>query len=128
MRMNKVKSIMNIPNMITFMALFLSWTGIIFLLNDKFYVSFSLILVAFVLDAVDGYLARRLGQESDFGRQLDGHVDVFVYLLYPALSYYYFFGLRDAVSFLVIFTYMAFGIFRLVRFNGDVISARATDP
>ncbi len=109
--------ISGLPNFISFLALFFSWIAILFLLNGRFYFSFSLALLAFILDALDGYLARRLGQESPFGRQLDGFVDVFVFLVYPALSFYLFFGLKDPISIIIIFIYIAAGIFRLVRFN-----------
>jgi len=107
----------NLPNLISFSALLLSWAGIILLLNNQFYFSFSLILIAFILDSLDGVLSRKLKQESNFGRQLDSHVDVFIYLLYPALSFYLFFGLRDPISLIVIFIFLAAGIFRLIRFN-----------
>lgn len=115
-RINNLKFTV-LPNAISFLALLLSWAGIIFLLNNQFYFSFVLILLAFILDAFDGLLARKLRQESDFGRQLDSHVDVFIYLLYPALSFYLFFGLQDVSSLIIIFIYLAAGIFRLVRFN-----------
>jgi len=107
----------NLPNVISFLALFLSWIGIILLLNKQFYFSFAIILIAFILDAFDGFLARKLEQETDFGRYLDSHVDVFIYLLYPALCFYFFFELKDVISLIVIFIYLAAGILRLVRFN-----------
>lgn len=115
-KINKLKS-MELPNVISLTALFLSWISIILLLNYRFYLSFSLILIAFIMDSLDGYLARRLKKESSFGRQLDGYVDVFVFLVYPALSFYLFFGLKNAISVIIIFTYIAAGVFRLVRFN-----------
>jgi len=110
-------SVLNLPNVISFLTLFFAWISILLLLNDRFYLSFSLILLAFILDALDGYLARKLGQESQFGRQLDGFIDVFVFLIYPALSFHLFFGLKDFASTIIIFAYIATGIFRLVRFN-----------
>ena len=105
------------PNVISLMALFLSWMSIVILLSDRFYLSFSVVLIAFIMDALDGYVARRLKKESSFGRQLDGYVDVFIFLIYPALSFYLFFGLRDVVSIIIVFIYIAAGIFRLARFN-----------
>lgn len=105
------------PNIISLMALFLSWISIVILLNNRFYLSFSVILIAFIMDALDGYIARRLKKESSFGRQLDGYVDVFVFLIYPALSFYLFFGLRNAISIIIVFIYIAAGVLRLARFN-----------
>ncbi len=106
-----------LPNVISFCALFFSWISILLLLNGWFYLSFALALVAFILDALDGFLARRLGQESPFGRQLDGFVDVFVFLIYPALAFYFYFGLKGPIFAIIIFAYLATGVFRLARFN-----------
>ena len=107
----------SLPNAISFCALFFSWISILLLLNGRFYLSFSLALAAFILDALDGFLARRLGQESPFGRQLDGFIDVFVFLIYPALAFYFYFGLKGPIFAIIIFGYLATGIFRLARFN-----------
>lgn len=115
---NKTK-LLTYPSMISFLALFLAWIAITLLLNSYFYFSVSVILIAFVCDTLDGFLARKLNQESAFGRDLDSHVDVFIYLLYPALSFYTVFGLNDFKSVTVIFLYLAAGIFRLIRFNAS---------
>ncbi|MDO8804139.1 MAG: CDP-alcohol phosphatidyltransferase family protein, partial [Elusimicrobiota bacterium] len=74
---------LNLPNALSFCALLCACAAILLLLRGDFYLSFALALVALVLDMFDGMLARRLGLESEFGRQLDSHVDVFIYLLYP---------------------------------------------
>lgn len=108
---------LNLPNAMSFCALLTAWAAILLLLRGYFYVSFSLALVALVLDAFDGMLARRLGLESEFGRQLDSHVDVFIYLLYPALAFYLPLGMRGAFSVAAITVFLAAGIFRLVRFT-----------
>jgi len=108
---------LNLPNALTFCALFGACAAILLLLRGWFYLSFSLALAALVLDAFDGMLARKMGLESEFGRQLDSHVDVFIYLLYPALAFYLFLGMKDVFSVLVLFVFLAAGLFRLVRFT-----------
>jgi phosphatidylserine synthase len=116
--MNNSKNILFLwPNVISFTALLMAWLAIVILLQEKFYLSFALILVAFIFDSADGYLARKLNQVSDFGRQLDSKVDIFIYLVYPAITFYQFFKLDDPFSILIIFVFLASGIFRLVRFN-----------
>ena len=106
-----------VPNLVSFIALFLAWGGMLLLLNGRFYFSFAIILVAVIADFADGYLARRLSLETPVGRHLDSHVDAFVHLLYPALAWYVFLGLRDPVSVGGLFVFLACGIFRLARFN-----------
>lgn len=108
---------LNLPNALSFCALFVVCAALLLLLRGYFYLSFALALVALVIDAFDGMLARRLGLESEFGRLLDSHVDVFIYLLYPALAFYLFLGMKDAFSMLCLFIFLAAGIFRLVRFT-----------
>ncbi len=105
------------PNAVSFAALLTAWAALLLLLRGFFYLSFSLALAALVLDAFDGLLARRLGQESAFGRQLDSHVDVFIYLLYPALACYLSLGLDGPLAAAALSVFLAAGIFRLVRFT-----------
>lgn len=106
-----------LPNLVSFIALFLAWAGILLLLNGRFYFSFSLILLAFIADFADGYLARRQHLETSLGRHLDSHVDTFVHLIYPALAGYLFVGLRDLLSVGILFVFLACGIYRLARFD-----------
>lgn len=115
----------NWPNALSFGALLTAWAAILVLLRGFFYLSFSLALSALVLDAFDGMLARRLGQESEFGRQLDSHVDVFIYLVYPALACYLFLGVSGALGVAALSVFMAAGIFRLVRFTLQGFAATA---
>jgi len=108
---------LSLPNALSFCALLGACAAMLLLLRGYFYLSFALALVALVLDMFDGMLARRLGLESEFGRQLDSHVDVFIYLLYPALAFYLFLGMKSVFSLLCLFLFLAAGIFRLVRFT-----------
>lgn len=108
---------LNLPNGLSFCALLGACAAILLLLRGFFYLSFALALVALVLDMFDGMLARGLGLESEFGRQLDSHVDVFIYLLYPALAFYLFLGMKSVLSMLCLFLFLAAGLFRLVRFT-----------
>jgi CDP-diacylglycerol--serine O-phosphatidyltransferase len=117
---------LNLPNALSFAALLTAWAAILLLVRGFFYLSFSLALVALVLDAFDGMLARKLRQESEFGRQLDSHVDVFIYLLYPALACYLPLAMRDVFSVAAISVFLAAGIFRLVRFTLQGFAATET--
>jgi CDP-diacylglycerol--serine O-phosphatidyltransferase len=111
------KRYLNTATILTFIALAFAWAAIILLLNDKFYLSWFLALLAFIFDTFDGWVARKFDQVSEFGRQLDGQVDVFIYLIYPGLVFYLFFGLDSFISLAIIFLFICAGIFRLLRFN-----------
>lgn len=112
-----LQNVLSIPNIISFIALLFSWAGIVILLNGHFVFSLVVELLAFVLDALDGYFARRSNSATDFGRLLDGNVDIFIYLIYPALVFFFQFKLDNVVEFLFLFLFLAAGIFRLARFS-----------
>jgi CDP-diacylglycerol--serine O-phosphatidyltransferase len=114
--MGKIK-LFTIPNSISYWALLLSWISILVLIKGNFYTSLGIALLAFVADFLDGYVARRLNQESNLGRQIDGFVDIFIYLIFPALVFYLHFGLQDLISIIVIYVFILAGVFRLARFN-----------
>lgn len=108
---------LNVPNIVSGIALLFCWLAIVFVLKGLFYASFGFMLLALVFDALDGYLARSLGLDNKFGRALDGYVDVVNYLVYPAITFFVFFHLTGFISQLAIFIFLGCGIFRLARFQ-----------
>jgi CDP-diacylglycerol---serine O-phosphatidyltransferase len=111
------KGVLNWPNFISFIALITTFLAIVVLMRGNFYLSFSLTLVVFMLDFFDGYLARKLNQESDFGKQLDGFVDVFNYVFYPLIAFLIYFHLDDVFSIIILALFVFSGVFRLSKFN-----------
>lgn len=65
-----------IPHLITFTTLALGMCSIAFAIEGKLAVAGILILTGYLLDAVDGEIARKLGVNSDFGIHLDSLVDI----------------------------------------------------
>ena len=64
----------NLPNMLTISRLGLA--GVFFLLlAERWWVAVPVLLVAGLTDILDGYLARRRGQQTDFGRVADPVID-----------------------------------------------------
>src|SRR5690606_23223041 len=57
-------------------------------LEHHLFLAMSLLFVAMTSDAVDGMLARRWGLTRNFGRYLDGFMDVLIYLVSPAIVAY----------------------------------------
>lgn len=62
---------MTVSNIITLSRLILLPFIVYFLLNNQRFVAFIIILISLLSDAVDGYLARKLHQESEAGKFLD---------------------------------------------------------
>ena len=77
--------IINIPNAVTFLRLLLLPVVMIFLVNQQTILAVALYLVFLGTDALDGFLARRLKQETDFGEYFDFAVDFlgfYTFLIY----------------------------------------------
>jgi CDP-diacylglycerol--serine O-phosphatidyltransferase len=76
------------PNVITVGALASGLTGIRFAFEGKWQLAVTAILVAAVLDALDGRMARLLKSASDFGAELDSLSDVIAFGVAPAAVVY----------------------------------------
>lgn len=66
---------MNLPNLISLARLLSVPLAVYLILQGLYQAAFWLFLAAGVSDAVDGYLAKRLGQLSELGRYLDPIAD-----------------------------------------------------
>lgn len=77
-----------IPNITTLMALCCGMTAIRFALLEKWDYAIVSILIAAVLDALDGRLARLLKSTSRFGAELDSFSDFLSFGVAPALIMY----------------------------------------
>lgn len=108
-----------IPNAITLTAMCLGLTALrLSYIREDIYVSLILLLIAAVLDGIDGKVARRLNVASPVGAQLDSLADFLNFCVTPALIIFewhlkdlYFFGWMATLIFL------AGGAYRLARFN-----------
>lgn len=89
---------------------------------SRIYLSCLLIVLAAILDRYDGKMARLLGAESEFGKQLDSLCDLISFGIAPALISWQLHGafltgpMRTFGYFLAVLFPLA-GAFRLARFN-----------
>lgn len=77
-----------IPNILTLLALSAGMTAIRFALQDKWEFAAMAILVAAVLDGLDGRVARILKGSSKFGAELDSLSDFLCFGVAPAIMLY----------------------------------------
>lgn len=77
-----------IPNITTLMALCCGMTAIRFALLEKWELAIVSVLLAAILDALDGRLARLLNTASRFGAELDSFSDFLSFGVAPALIIY----------------------------------------
>jgi len=107
-----------IPNMITIAATCAGLTGVRYALEERWEFAVAAIIVAAVLDALDGRMARLLRATSDFGAQLDSLSDFVAFGVCPALILWLW-GLSDLGGpgwWIALFFAVSCGL-RLARFN-----------
>ena len=109
-----------IPNLITFTSLVFAFTAIGAALRQELTLAGVCIFIGYVLDALDGEAARRLGVTSDFGVQLDSLTDMVIFGVGPSVLLYQYLAQRGTNPAILWGTCTAFvvgGAFRLARFN-----------
>jgi CDP-diacylglycerol---serine O-phosphatidyltransferase len=84
--------------------------------SPAFFLAMGLMYLGMLTDAFDGILARRYKLDGEFGRYLDGFVDVFNYLVLPNLALWRL-GFRGPVAGAIMAVMIATGILRLSKFN-----------
>jgi len=116
---NRTKELIKLigwPGLVTLLSILASWSAIGALLAGNLKLTVVFGAIAFQLDVLDGYLARKLNKSSDFGRQLDSLSDVINYSLLAALvtSQHL---IPNLLGQIVGFLILSFGILRLALFN-----------
>ncbi|OVE80112.1 CDP-diacylglycerol--serine O-phosphatidyltransferase [bacterium J17] len=108
-----------IPSCITVTAIFCGFLAIISAFNGRFEYAAKCIVLAIILDGLDGRVARRLNATSDFGREFDSLSDVISFGVAPAALMYVwaFKSGPDEFGVLVAFFFVVCGATRLARFN-----------
>lgn len=110
-----------LPNAITAAALCSGLTGIRFAINGNWEMALFAIILAGMLDGIDGRIARLLKAQSRFGAELDSLADSLSFGMAPALVLYLW-SLNDLPR-LGWFASLAFAIccaLRLARFNARI--------
>jgi len=94
------------------------WTG--YDATTSLFVASCLIYLAMVFDALDGSVARKLKQTSEFGGQLDSLCDAISFGAAPALLMLQFAdGFHPRLLWLVAALYVCCAVLRLARYNVD---------
>jgi len=89
-------------------------------LHGNLNISAGLILLGAILDYLDGVMARALGSDTRFGRQLDSLADFVSFGIAPLVVFYPLLVGRFGFWALVISViYLVAGAYRLIRFNLD---------
>ncbi|TDL31133.1 CDP-diacylglycerol--serine O-phosphatidyltransferase [Jeotgalibacillus sp. S-D1] len=110
----------NIPNLFTLSNLLFGFLSIGLVLQQDFQNAAILILAGMMLDSLDGRLARKLGVESTFGKELDSLADIVTFGVAPAvLIFSTTFSELGILGMVISGLFPVFGAIRLARFNVD---------
>jgi CDP-diacylglycerol--serine O-phosphatidyltransferase len=123
MRLSSIK----VADMFTLANGLLGFMAITYIIDRNFMLAAFLILIAMVMDGLDGYFARKLGTERAIGRVLDSISDSISFCIAPALLIYGIFydkelglaplSLQNALTVVASAMLAIFGIVRLVRYT-----------
>lgn len=107
-----------LPNLMTVTAICAGLTAIRFGLHGRYELAVQLILLAGILDGLDGRLARALGSDSQMGAELDSLADFLNFGVAPVLVIY-FWALQSMPSagWLAVLIFAVCAVLRLARFN-----------
>lgn len=107
-----------IPNIITLIALCLGLTAIRLAFEGRYEPAVVAIVVAALLDGIDGRVARMLKGTSRFGAELDSLADFVNFGVTPALILYSFLlNEMKAVGWIAVLVFAIAMVLRLARFN-----------
>jgi CDP-diacylglycerol---serine O-phosphatidyltransferase len=116
-----------IPNILTLLAIGAGLTSIRLTIEGKLELALGAIIVAAILDGLDGRVARMLKGTSRFGAELDSLADFVNFGVAPALVIY-FWGLKDlkSLGWIAALVFAVCAALRLARFN--IMSDDKTKP
>jgi len=119
-----------IPSIVTYTTLICGMMAIVQAIKGNLGISAALVLTGYILDALDGEIARRLNVASPFGLQLDSLVDIVIFgVAAPILVYIHLQNTMIAtwLIWIGILVFSMAAAFRLARFNLSVGGGKPRD-
>ncbi len=113
-----------LPSAFTIGNIFFGFFAVILALRGRFLWAAGCILIAAVVDNLDGRIARMTGTESDFGREFDSLADVITFGATPALvAHLWGLSVWSRLGWLVPLYFVVCCATRLARFNVQTVRA-----
>jgi CDP-diacylglycerol---serine O-phosphatidyltransferase len=107
-----------VPNIVTMIGLCVGLTSIRMAIEGRFDIALAAVVIAAMLDGVDGRMARLLKASSRFGAELDSLADFVNFGVAPALVLYLWgFGDLRSLGWIVVLAFALAASLRLARFN-----------
>ena len=107
-----------LPNMLKLIGVCIGLTSIKFAFDGKFELSIIAVIVAAIIDGLDGRIARLIKGTSKVGKELDSLTDVISFGVAPAfIMYFWALSETGRVGWLISLIYVVCVALRLARFN-----------
>ncbi len=107
-----------LPNILTLCGVCLGISSIKFSLDQNFSLAVIFILIAAILDALDGRIARLIKGTSEFGKELDSLTDFVSFGIAPVFMIYFWeLNKYGKIGWAVTLVYSVCCVLRLARFN-----------
>ena len=107
-----------LPNMFTLVGVCIGLTSIKFAFDERFGLAIISIIVAGLIDGLDGRIARLIKGTSQVGKELDSLTDVISFGVAPAfIMYFWQLNTIGRVGWLICLVYVICVALRLARFN-----------
>lgn len=117
-RLREIPLRLILPNLITVMAVCAGLSGVRLAFEQRYELAVAMVLIAALLDAVDGRIARMLKATSKFGAQMDSLADIVNFGVAPALVLYvYLLDRAGAFGWIAALLFAIACCLRLARFN-----------
>ena len=107
-----------LPNMFTLVGVCIGLSSIKFAFDEKFTLSVIAIIVAAIIDGLDGRIARLIQGTTKIGKELDSLTDVISFGVAPAfIMYFWKLNELGRIGWLICLIYVVCVALRLARFN-----------
>ena len=107
-----------LPNILTLAGVCLGISSIKFSIDGNFTLAVTLILIAAILDALDGRIARLIKGTSEFGKELDSLTDFVSFGIAPVfILYFWELNNYGKLGWVITLIYSVCCVIRLARFN-----------
>lgn len=113
------RPVLILPSLVTVGSLFAGFMAIISAIKGNYELAVKYIALSFILDGLDGRVARKFNATSSFGREFDSLCDLVAFGVAPSILVWAwaFKPEMDELGVLASFLFVAGGAIRLARFN-----------
>ena len=111
----RITSLVKAADLVTLVNVVFGMVSIFFVLEEKYSFAAGALLLAVIFDYFDGKIARKLGQQNIFGKELDSLADTISFGVAPAILGFSLIQTPMAIAAFTIFLFA--GVLRLARYN-----------